>query len=333
MSEVVDSVSTSEYVAAASLSSYAGGYAGNFFLDENIISALPTGCKVLSANKYGFSTWTVTARISVELADGTFKKFFLKCAIGNAGRMMMEGEFAAMKELHTTMPSFVPEPLGHGQFHSPDPPTFFFLSEFVEMSGGLPDPEKLCARLAALHRDSVSPTRKFGFHIRTCQGRTPQATEWESSWTTFFTKSMDYMMKLDLATNGPWDDLERVEKRTLSHIIPRLIGVLEKDDRSIKPCLIHADLWEGNTGTSLETGDVYVFDSGAYYAHNEMEIGGWRCPYNNISRRVYTETYFRLYGMGDLPDEWDDRSRLYSVYYDILCSVNHMDYRRWARQL
>ena len=329
MSEAVHSVSKREYSAVDPLSNVSG----DFPLDESVISVLPKACKVLSASKHGFSTWTVTARICVELADGTFKKYFVKCATGDAGRMMMEGEFAAMNALYTTMPSFVPEPVGHGKFRSPDPPTFFFLCEFVEMSGGLPDPEKLCVRLAALHRNSVSPTGKFGFHIRTCQGRTPQATEWESSWTTFFTKSMAYMMKLDFATNGPWEELERVEKRTLSHVIPRLIGVLEKDGRSIKPCLIHADLWEGNTGTSHQTGDVYVFDSGAYYAHNEMEIGGWRCPYNKISHKVYTETYFRLYGMGDLPHEWDDRSRLYSVYYDIIFSVNHTTNRTWVRQM
>ena len=329
MGEILDPVLTRECVAVPSLSNIAG----DFFLDKNIISHLPRGCKVLSAEKHGFSTWTVTACIRVELNDGTSKKYFVKCATGEAGRLMMEGEYAAMKELYTTMPSFVPEPLGQGTFHSPDPPTFFFLSDFIEMSGGLPDPENLCARLAALHRDSVSPTGKFGFHIRTCQGRTPQATEWESSWTTFFTKSMDYMMKLDLATNGLWEDLERVEKKTLAHVIPRLIGVLEKDGRSIKPCLIHGDLWEGNTGTSPETGDVYIFDSGAYYAHSEIEIGGWRCPYNKISDNVYTDIYFRLYGMGDLPEEWDDRSRLYSVYYDILFSVNHRANRSWVRRM
>ena len=323
MGEVVDSVSARDCIAMASPSQIAG----DFPLDENVIFLLPRGCKVISANKHGFSTWGKSARISVELANGTIRKFFLKSATEDAGRMMMEGEFAAMTELYNTMPSFVPKPLGRGKYRSRVARTFFFLSEFIDMKGGLPGPDKLCARLAALHRNSVSPTGKFGFHIRTCQGRTPQATEWESSWTTFFTKSMAYMMDLDFATNGQWEDLERVEKRTLSHVIPRLIGVLEKDGRSIKPCLIHADLWEGNMGTSRETGEVYVFDSGSYYAHNEMEIGGWRCPYNEISDKVYTETYFRLYGMGDFPDEWEDRSRLYSVYYDILFSVNHQSSR------
>ena len=40
-------------------------------------------------------------------------------------------------------------------------------------------------------------------------------------------------------TDGPWPELETVEGRVVSHIIPRLIGALEADGRGVKPCLIH----------------------------------------------------------------------------------------------
>lgn len=36
--------------------------------------------------------------------------------------------------------------------------------------------------------------------------------------------------------------------------------------------LIHGDLWGGNMGTLLETGEIVLFDAGCYYAHNEMDI-------------------------------------------------------------
>ena len=51
----------------------------------------------------------------------------------------------------------------------------------------------------------------------------------------------------------------------------------------MKPSLIHADLWEGSTGTAYDTGEIILFDAGSYYAHNEMEIGDWRCPYNKVN--------------------------------------------------
>jgi protein-ribulosamine 3-kinase len=55
--------------------------------------------------------------------------------------------------------------------------------------------------------------------------------------------------------------LDNLAKKIFSHVIPRLIGNLERDGRSIKPCLIHGDLWEGNIGTVQETGDIYIYDS------------------------------------------------------------------------
>ena len=306
---------------------------GNFPLDESVIDQFPEGAKVISADSYGSSAWTVTARIHVELPDGTSKRYFLKCATEEGGRAMMEGEFWAMTELHKTTPRFIPKPRAWGKFRSGSPETYFFLCDFLDMSDQTPDPDRMCSQLAELHRTSVSPTGKFGFHIRTCNGRTPQATEWNSSWTSFFTKLMAHVMALDFKTNGPWEELDKVEQDILSHVIPRLIGALETEGRSVKPCLIHADLWEGNTGTSYETGDIYFFDAGSYYAHNEMEIGDWRCPYNKVNHKIYTKTYLRNYGMSEPTEEWDDRNRMYCVYYDMIYSVNHMTQGSHVRKM
>ena len=306
---------------------------GDFPLDENVIAHLPEGTKVLSAHRYGSSAWTITARITTRLIDGTLKKFFLKCATEDAGHAMMEGEYWAMTELYKTIPAAIPKPLARGKFKTENPATYFFLCEFAEMSNQVPDPDRLCARIIELHRKSVSPTGKFGFHVRTCNGRTPQATEWDSSWTSFFAKFMVHVMAEDFKTNGLWPELEKTGARIVSHVIPRLVGALEAEGRSVKPCLIHADLWEGNTGTSYETGDIILFDAGSYYAHNEMEIADWRCPYNKVNSKIYTKTYLRHFGMSEPAEEWDDRNRLYSTYYDVVYSVNHMLQGRSVRQL
>ncbi|KAL8815317.1 MAG: hypothetical protein Q9191_008470, partial [Dirinaria sp. TL-2023a] len=200
------------------------------------------------------------------------------------------------------------------------------------MDHAAPDPERLCALINDLHRNSVSPTGKFGFHVRTCNGWTSQAVEWESSWTTCFTNMMVHVLAEDFRANGPWPELERIGTITVSQVIPRLIGAVERDGRSVKPCLIHADLWEGNTGISCETGGIILFDAGSYYAHNEMEIGDWRCPYNKVHEKVYTETYLRYYPASEPAEEWDDRNRMYSVYFDIICSINHKHKRKSVRQ-
>ncbi|KAB8269278.1 hypothetical protein BDV30DRAFT_242587 [Aspergillus minisclerotigenes] len=101
----------------------------------------------------------------------------------------------------------------------------------------------------------------------------------------------------------PVGNFEILARRCVEAVVPRLIGALERDGRKVKPYLIHGDLWEGNTGTSLETGGIYVFDSAAFYAHNEMGTGGWRCHYNNIHDPVYTQTYLSLVPPSDPRDE------------------------------
>ncbi|MCJ1466022.1 hypothetical protein MMC07_004641 [Pseudocyphellaria aurata] len=251
----------------------------------------------------------------------------LYCATDGAGKIMMEGEFNAMAELYKSMPSFVPRPRRWGKFCLSWPETYFFLCDFIDMSNELPDPKRFCSRLAELHCVSESPTGKFGFHVPTCHGRFPQFVEWDGSWTSFFTKLLDDVLRRDVQNNGPWLALEKVSQRALTHVIPRLIGALELNGRSVKPSLIHGDLWEGNIGTEFDTGDIYVFDAGAYYAHNEMEIGMWRCERHKIRSEAYKEAYKEAYlrnsTVSEPADEWDDRNRIYCVKMNMIHSAHH----------
>ncbi|RFU28894.1 hypothetical protein B7463_g7456, partial [Scytalidium lignicola] len=301
--------------------------AGDFPHDPNVMGRFPEGTKILSTSRSGTSTWTAlasTACFTVELPDGTQEQYFLKCATEDGGKIMMEGEFNAMSEIYKTMPLFVPKPHSWGKYRVGHPNTYFFLSQFINMEDKAPEPDQLCRKLAQLHKKSVSPTGKFGFHATTWQGHTPQAVAWESSWTVFFTNLLNHVTELDFKTNGYWLELDILEKRIFSDVILILIGNLERDGRTVKPCLIHGDLWEGNTGTSSDTGDIYIFDSAAFYAHNEMEIGDWRCTYNKINNPSYTETYKRHYEeISEPQEEWDDRNRMYSIYYNVIYSVNH----------
>jgi len=138
---------------------------------------LPPGTKIVTADRYNSSLWTVTARISTILADGTPKLFFLKCATEDSGRMMLEGEFHSMTELYKTMPSFVPEPYAWGKFQTTNPETYFFLCQFIKMSNTMPDAIQFSSRVAKLHKLSKSPNNCFGFHVTTNQGKFPQVVE------------------------------------------------------------------------------------------------------------------------------------------------------------
>lgn len=147
-----------------------------------------------------------------------------------------------MSELYKTIPTLVPKPHAWGKFQSQSPETYFFHSDYVNISDRLPDPAHIGFHISELHKKSVSPTGKFGFHIPTFDGKLPQMVEWDTSWASFFSKLLVGISELDTEVNGNWKELESVLNQTVSHVIPKLLGVLESHGRKIKPCLIHGDV-------------------------------------------------------------------------------------------
>ena len=87
---------------------------------------------------------------------------------------------------------------------------------------------------------------------------------------------------------------------------------------------VRAELLLGNVGTTLETGDIILYDAGSYYAHNEMDLGIWRCQWGQYFReQVYSRSYLKNYEAAEPAQEWDDRNRLYSLKYNLNYSAGH----------
>lgn len=225
-----------------------------------------------------------------------------------------------MRELHRSAPELVVRPVAWGQLNE-IPECYYLLMEFKGLVTGLPDPVKLGRNLAIMHKNSESPTGMFGFGIQTYDGARLQSVAWDPSWTSFFSKLLTEAYRQDKETNGTWQEMERVLARVQSHLIPRLIGALESDGRSVRPCLIHGDLWDGNVATNAEDGNPVIFDCGAYYAHNEMEIGIWRAERHELKAEVFRIEYLRNFEASEPKEEWDDRNRLYSAKTNLMFSA------------
>jgi len=238
---------------------------------------LPKDCRVISTEGHGVSFWSNTGRINVELADGTPLSFFIKVISDDVGRKMMHGEYESMKAIHKLQPDFVPKPIAWGTYESV-PNTHFFLCQFKDMTDEMPDPDQFTARLAALHQNSESPNGQFGFHITTYSGNLPQINDWETSWETYFTKSMRLAFELEFEAKGPDPEFDTLVPVLFEKVIPRLLRPLESEGRSVKPSLVHGDLWYANSGIDVDTGESLVFDACSFYAHNECKsIGRSKC--------------------------------------------------------
>lgn len=205
--------------------------------------ALPDGCKFAGATAYGSSAWTQTAKITAldEANDEVF--FFLKTAGGKLGETMFQGEFASMTAINTAVPDFSPKPIAWGRCRD-DPELFFYLSTFVEMiEGELPVPKEFCENLVKMHCQSTSPTGKFGFHVTTCNGNVPQNNSWDESWESFYAAGLRHMLVLDRNVNGEQPELMDAIQPIFDHVIPRLLRPLQEGPASIRPALVHGDLW------------------------------------------------------------------------------------------
>lgn len=66
--------------------------------------------------------------------------------------------------------------------------------------------------------------------------------------------------------------MEGLKDAVFEKVVPRILRPLESHGRKVEPVLLHGDLWVGNTATDKESGTMVMFDSSAFYGHNECEL-------------------------------------------------------------
>ncbi|CZT51534.1 uncharacterized protein RSE6_16121 [Rhynchosporium secalis] len=241
-------------------------------------------------------------------------------ATGNTGMCMCQGEFESMKALNAVLSTIAPYVYAWGKYLHEE--AYFMIADFREVGEQPPDPVQFTTRLAKLHKNSHSPTGKFGFHTTTCRGTITQATNlWEESWAELYKKQLQHMFDMDIEKHGHWPEFERLIDITLSKVIPRILNPLQSEGRSIKPCLLHGDCWDENTATDMETGEPFIRDAGSFYGHNEYEVGNWRAPRHLLSSKVYMKNYKRNFEVSEPEDDWDGRNLLYSLRFNVGAAI------------
>ncbi|RPA81633.1 hypothetical protein BJ508DRAFT_111685 [Ascobolus immersus RN42] len=280
---------------------------------------------------HGTSIWSRTFKLTVrDNSADTSADYFLKTAVGANGRIMMSGEFDSMTAIHRVTPAFCPFPIGWGTYDN-DPNRHFFLCEFVAM-GNAPSTYRndtlyikdFTSNLARLHKESVSPTGKFGFDVQTCNGNIPQDNTWDDSWERFFVNGFRHMLnQYERVIKKVDDELRDLEVVFLGKVVPRLLRPLETGGRSVKPSLVHGDLWFGNSAVATGRGKAttMVFDACCFYAHNEYELGNWR-PGRNKFPQKYFKAYLEAVGGKSEPvADFNDRNILYSIRFNLHAAI------------
>ncbi|SPN99772.1 related to antibiotic resistance protein [Cephalotrichum gorgonifer] len=196
-------------------------------------------------------------------------------APGIDGERMIRGSFEAEKAIYSFIPDHVPHPIAWGTF-ADDADTHFYMCDFVDMRDDLPSLRGWAEAVSTLHLNSMgkSPTGQFGFHVTTHLANVPVNNAWNPSWTAFWTQQMEGLFDQEANAHEDRDvELDALKTAFLEVAIPRYLGPLESGARSVKPCLIHSDLWPGNVKPRSATGELCLFDACAYWGHNEADLG------------------------------------------------------------
>lgn len=191
--------------------------------------------------------------------------------MGDEGRAALHGEFESTSEIHSVVGDFTPKPIAWGSFKA-IPNAHYYICKFYELVGELPKQAEFCEKVAALHSKSQSPNGKFGFHMVTYNGDLPQENGYTDTWEECFTNGFKHMLNKNIERGGPWEEVESLKSDMLDKVIPRLLRPMESNGRSIKPSLVHGDLWCGNTDIDSQTDQPLIYDPASFYAHNECEI-------------------------------------------------------------
>lgn len=120
-----------------------------------------------------------------------------------------------------------------------------------------------------MHRAGTSPDGRFGADAPTFHGEVPVEHGWSDTWEAYFARTTRALLSQEQEVRGPSAEIRRLEGPFFDEVIPRLLRPLETEGRSIRPALLHGDLWRGNASTDKETGLPIIFDAASFYAHNE----------------------------------------------------------------
>jgi len=185
-------------------------------------------------------------------------------------------------------------------------------------------PTTLGKLLANLHNKSQSPSGQFGFHIKTYHGKIPQNIDnWTTSWASLFTALIKPYLDLALSNRifkdmcPNWQSKSSIlSNLLLDKVIPRLLLPLQSNNRTLKPCLLHGDCWDGNTAEDPYS-KPFLFDACSFYGHNEYDTGNWRAVRHKLSDEAYIQAYKKDFPVSEPAEDWDARNRLYSLTFNI----------------
>lgn len=297
-------------------------------VDPALVAALGLDPATASIETHGGSGFSSTYKLTGK-KGGKSVQCFVKTGSGADAATMFRGEFASLNAIADAVADFCPRAHAHGEMQD-RAGTHFLATDFLELGGsGSESGRSFAAKLSDLHTRDYKPAcedKPFGFPVTTCCGSTEQDNTWKASWAEFYADNrLRHILAACLRNNGSDSKLADSVERLASTVVPRLLGddrlkrSSERGGGSVRPVVIHGDLWSGNHGRGRIVGsggdstgvEEVVYDPSSVYGHSEYELGIMRM-FGGYSSTFWRE-YAALVPKDEPVDEWDDRLALYEL--------------------
>lgn len=227
------------------------------------------------------------------------KSYFLKLNATPDALKMFQQEAIALQAIAKTNTIKTPTVIDVASFEN----EHFILMEFIERKS--PSNEDMALfgeQLAHLHQIS---DENFGFETNNFIGSLPQSNKIHNNWTDFYTEErlapqLELAVKQQLLSPSEVPNIQIIKSKTAPYF------------NSIKPSLLHGDMWSGNYVIS-KNGSPYLIDPSTYFGHAEVDIamsllfGGFGNSFYQSYRKFSPETKFSK-----------QRIELYQLYYLIV---------------
>lgn len=186
----------------------------------------------------------------------------------------------------------------------------FILLEWIDSAGHSSgwDQERLGHQLAALHK-SVTP-QAYGLDHDNYIGSSPQINDWLPDWVAFFRENR---LQPQIILTGELGYLSGEHLQKLSRICDHLDHWI--DERSVRPSLLHGDLWTGNVLCG-PAGQPVLIDPAVYYGDREAELAFTEL-FGGFTYRFY-QAYNESW---PLNPGYPERRDLYNLYH----LLNHLN--------
>ena len=178
---------------------------------------------------------------------------------------MMEGTFHSESLFYGSIPNHVPKPYAWGSFKI-DLSTSFYLCDFHDLANEVPGYQEVVSIIVKVHKNSMGRKDRYGFDIPTYLENIPNDNTWQDSWEVWFVQAKRQMFQIEGMAHGEDEELNPLKKGIFEKVISRiLLRPSETGGRSIKPSLIHSDLWPGNLMPDTPNDEILIFDSCAFW--------------------------------------------------------------------